>query len=234
MKITAKPFVLVLLSTAACCIAVTSLVAFTPMRSLAATVIARVAVAVETPFTISINSNLLFGPIAPVAVTPPPASSSNSNNNAENRELPGSDALSELLGTAASVSIVGEPNQTYSILLPTGTSISDGTSVFEVTGYEHSAGMTPVIDSSGAGGFSIGANIQEPNAPDAPSGDSPDESSDVADADDSVSAQIDGDSGDVTASGENTEDNSAIFNDEVFGGAVNIGTAYFPITLSYN
>lgn len=63
------------------------------------------------------------------------------------------------LGGASAVAVAGGPNQTFNVILPGNTSYSDGGRVVNLSNFQHSAGTTPALSSSGSGTFSVGAAV---------------------------------------------------------------------------
>ena len=109
---------------------------------------------------ISADSNLLFGPVAPVPApaASAPATQTSADTRAELTPTSGP-KLNSLIGKSAVVAVSGAPNQTYSVSLPESATIFDGDTVFQMTEFNHNAGVTPAIGANGSGVFDIGAKV---------------------------------------------------------------------------
>ncbi len=165
------------------------LVLLTPATSMADSVAATANVLVETPVSVSVTSdlliispvitqatsNLLFSPVAPtgtVEVVTLEAAAEETTESGEAEEtkinysanIGSGETLGNLLGTPASIAVYGEANQTYFITLPQSTTFSNGVTIFNISGFNHNAGVTPIINPNGTGLFNIGASVSRQEA----------------------------------------------------------------------
>jgi len=81
------------------------------------------------------------------------------SSNVSARFSQGSRAAAQIFGGASSVAVSGVANQTYNINLPGQTSYSTGSENVQIAGFEHNAGATPQLSSSGSGVFSVAAQL---------------------------------------------------------------------------
>ena len=210
-----------------------------------------------------VTSNLLFSPVAPtgtvVVVTPEPAAEPAAEETTESGEpaaegttesgetepqfsasIGSGQTMSNLMGTPASVAVYGEANQTYFITLPESTTFSNGVTVFDVSGFNHNAGVTPTIDPQGTGLFNIGATISSQETPQSQTSQ---ESSETQDSGESpvlvaetpgLEAGIEGPASQSGTEGTASGTQVASSDSSNFSGPVVIGTPFFPVLVSYN
>ncbi len=214
-----------------------------------------------------VTSNLLFSPVAPtgtvVVVTPEPAAEPATEPEAEGTTESGEtkaegttesgetepqfsanigsgETMSQLMGTPASVAVYGEANQTYFITLPESTTFSDGVTVFDVSGFNHNAGVTPTIDPQGTGLFNIGATISSQETPQAQISQESPETQDSGESPVLVAetpgfeAGIEGPASQSGTEGTASETQVASSDSSNYSGPVVIGTPFFPVLVSYN
>ncbi len=75
------------------------------------------------------------------------------------RPFPGLNAVPIGIGNGSAIAVAGSPNQTYSIVLPERTAFSNGSEIVNIDEFQHNAGQTPSMDSSGSDVFAVGARV---------------------------------------------------------------------------
>lgn len=104
---------------------------------------------------VSTTTNIGFDAPAP---TPAPAASGGSGTRTAAAPRFQRSGLAVVpVGPSAAIAVAGAPNQAYAVILPQQTVFSNGASLVSYSGFEHSAGLTPSLDASGADVFSVGA-----------------------------------------------------------------------------
>lgn len=89
------------------------------------------------------------------------------SSNVSTRFSQGARAAAQIFGGSSSVAVTGVPDQTYNINLPGEASFSAGAESVQIAGFEHNAGATPQVSSSGSGQFSVAAQVADNAAGDA-------------------------------------------------------------------
>jgi hypothetical protein len=181
--------------------------------------------------SLSVTSSVVLHKVTPTTISAEPAAEPPAEPLANTAPANGGEnpfSGQSFLGTPASFSVVGEPNQVFSIVLPERGMILTESSVIVISGFDHNGGLTPSVSAAGGGTFSVKANfdVADLGTSDAPAADAESTGSDGP----TIASLTTDQPGSDPAQ---TENNGASLNTN-FNFAVATEPPHFDIVVSYN